>query len=63
MSRFILIEIILHRYGREFADPYTMGHGVGPVPGGYGVSRKKMQQMKGEKRVKNTGALIVPNYT
>lgn len=55
MSRFILIEIILHRYGREFADPYTMGHGVGPVPGGYGVRRKKTQQMKGEKRVKLLG--------
>lgn len=26
-------------YGREFADPYTMGHGVGPVPGGYGMYR------------------------
>ena len=39
--------IASHRYGREFADPYTLGHGVGPVPGGYGVREaKKRKKMK-----------------
>lgn len=36
----LLIGIPAHRYGREYADPYTIGHGVGPVPGGYGVRRR-----------------------
>lgn len=40
----IEIPLLIHdccRYGREaYADPYTLGHGVGPVPGGYGVRRR-----------------------
>lgn len=35
------------RYGREaYADPYSMGHGVGPVPGGYGVRRTKRRRRR-----------------
>lgn len=28
---------LYYRYGREYTDPF-IGHGIGPVPGGYGVS-------------------------
>lgn len=48
-----LVRICSHRYGREYADPYAIGHGVGPVPGGYGVRRgrgcmtKKVEKFKG----------------
>lgn len=51
----IEIPLLIHdccRYGREaYADPYALGHSVGPVPGGYGVRRNGRRRTGSTKRI------------